>query len=53
MFQALPEDRYTQPIYNYLGDLVGDLGNAFGAAGGQLFNLPNSVNQALRNARGF
>jgi hypothetical protein len=53
MFQALPEDRYTQPIYNYLGDLVGDLGNAFGAAGGQLFSLPNSVNQALRNARGF
>jgi len=53
MFQPLPEDRYTQPIYNYLGDLVGDLGNAFGAAGGQLFNLPNSVNQALGNARGF
>jgi hypothetical protein len=53
MMEARKRQRELDALYGPNTGMLGEMGDAFGAAGTQLFNLPRSVNESLRNARGY
>jgi hypothetical protein len=53
MMEERKRQRELDALYGPNTGMLGEMGDAFGAAGTQLFNLPRSVNESLRNARGY
>jgi hypothetical protein len=53
MMEERKRQRELDALYGPNTGMLGEMGDAFGAAGTELFNLPRSVNESLRNARGY